>query len=268
MMKHGSGMRKILYLFCVLCFTILSFAACAKRDNHRNSIHDVYLYTDKFSEPQDDNYGYSAKLESDGYNAKIYISAKDGSIQETVIHVDAGFVDSYAERLFLDMKDDGFGVLLSGGSPGAGTMGKMLYITEDGWSTYEAVDISSQIKPYPRHIAMLSREIGYIGGDRRDASTLYRTVDGGRTWSEVAIGNNTRNAFAPIEGEDGKYYELIEIMTDESEKSAYNLYESYDGLEWERLKNFSLNSDISGYYYADGRIYFVCRDGIVYAMEL
>lgn len=264
MIKHGRVMRKILYLFCILCFTSLALAACAKRDSYRNNIHYVYLYTDKFSMPQNDNYGYSAKFESDGYNAEIYISTKDGSIQETVINVDAGFADS----LFLNMKDDSFGVLLSCGSPGAGVMGKMLYITEDGWSTYEAVDISSQIKPYPRNIAMLSREIGYIGGDRRDASTLYRTVDGGRTWSEVAIGNNTRDAFAPIEGEDGKYYELIEIMTDEPEKSAYNLYESYDGLEWERLKNFSLNSDISGYYYADGRIYFVCRDGTVHAMEL
>lgn len=260
-----SRRKKLLYLLLLWAMCLVSFAlaGCAKRGQY-----NVYLYTDKFSEPQDDNYGYYAELEADGDNVGIYISKKEGGIKETVINVDARFADICEESLFLDMKADGFGVILSHGSPGGGMMGKMLYITEDGWNTYEAVDISEQIKPYPRDIAMLSREIGYIGGDRRVASTLYRTLDGGRTWSEVDIGNNTRSAFAPIECGDGKYCELIEIMTDEPEKSAYNLYESDDGLEWERLKNFSLDSEISGYYYDDGRIYFVCGDGTVYATEL
>ncbi|MCM1308489.1 MAG: hypothetical protein NC223_07820 [Butyrivibrio sp.] len=259
--------KKFAFLFCIVLWTALAFIGCAGKNSRKGAPDRVYLYTEKFSAPNNDNFGYYSELKTDGYNAEIYVSEKDGG-RGIVIDVDAKFADGSGNSLFLDMRDESFGALLSCGSPAGGTMHKMLYITEDGWSSYEASDISSQIKNYPRHIAMLSDELGYIGGDRRDGSTLYCTLDGGRTWSEADIGVNTRNAFAPIPGGNGKYYELIEIMAAEPSKSAYNLYESDDGLEWERLKTFSLDTGISDYCCADGRICFICNDASVYAMEL
>lgn len=252
--------KKRICLFCALLLAVLTFSGCAGR---KPDLRKVYLYTENFSPPQKENYGYAAELEFEENNAKICISTKDGQALETKLPVET----RYAEELFLDMKNEKTGFILSDGSPAAGMMGKMLYITEDGWNTYESVDISSQIKSYPRYFAMLSEKIGYIGCDGRNGSALYRTLDGGRTWSGTAVGENTRVAFAPIEGGDGNYYELTEVRTDDPKRPAYHLYGSGDGMEWESVKLFSLQSEITEYAYADGRICFVCGDGTVYALE-
>lgn len=260
-------MKKIfIYLICVFT-AALSFTACSGRGHGRSETYEPYLYTDKFSAPEKDNYGYAVDYESDENGVRICVSTRDGNAVKMSVPVEAKFAD----ELFLDMHNESFGAALSIGSPGVGTMYKRLYITEDGWNTCETVDISSQISVYPRHFAMLTEKIGYIGGDIRTGSTLYRTLDGGRTWEEADIGKNTREAFAPTEC-GGKYYELMEMKSDES-KPLYALFVSEDGVEWERMRFFSTESEEAGseikeYYCEDGRLFFVCEDGTVYAMKL
>ncbi len=260
-------MKKIfIYLICVLA-AAFSFTACSGRGHGKSETYEPYLYTDKFSAPEKDNYGYAVDYESDENGVKICISIRDGNAVKRSVPIEAKFAD----QLFLDMHNESFGAVLSEGSPAGGRMGKLLYITEDGWDTYETVDISSEIKIYPRHFVMLTDKIGYIGGDIRIGSTLHRTLDGGRTWEEADIGKNTRESFAPVEC-GGKYYELIEMKTDEPNR-LYALFVSEDGVEWERVKFFSVEHEAAGakieeYYYEDGRLFFLCGDDRVYAMEL
>ncbi|MBR2045511.1 MAG: hypothetical protein IJ958_05180, partial [Agathobacter sp.] len=91
-------------------------------------------------------------------------------------------------QIYTTMINDQVGYTLRCSSPAASLMEKVLCKTSDGGNTYEEyLDISS-MGNYPQGVYFFTEEIGYIITDYHgNFNFLYRTEDGGKTWTPQMI---------------------------------------------------------------------------------
>lgn len=108
--------------------------------------------------------------------------------EESYLVYDKLVKDAYGTEYVADV-DEKAGYLLYCSSPALGQMEKYLFFTEDGGSTYsDGIDLSTVIQNYPSGMIFFTEQIGYVLTNYHHVdSYLYRTQDGGRTWSTVRL---------------------------------------------------------------------------------
>ncbi len=175
-------------------------------------------------------------------------------------------------QVYISMVDETHGSILYCSSPAMGQMYKILYQTDDGWDSYEEIDISSQLDSYPNSLTMSSDKTGYIGVALRNTSYIYHTEDGGQTWKPYVVDESVDNCngFAPVFGQEGKNtYLILDMKIDSSERYGFRLYQSSNGgKEWEIMCEFSLPVYLSRYFLKDDILYVVDTQDKYYAIDL
>ena len=153
-------------------------------------------------------------------------------------------------QIYSTIWDKQKGYTLRCSSPASGLMTKVLCKTLDGGNTFvDYLDISD-MPNYPCDIYFFTEDIGYIVTDYHSSdSFLYRTEDGGKTWSPRAI-YIPGSWYRYVNGlciEDGILH--IEVVLDE--EAFYYAYTTDDmGDTWQII--YSEREDIINY---NGRIY-------------
>lgn len=153
-------------------------------------------------------------------------------------------------EVFTSMLDGQSGYVLRCTSPACGLMNKVLCKTSDGGTSFEKYMDISDMPNYPCDIYFFTEDIGYIVTDYHSSDTfLYRTEDGGKTWSPQAI-YIPGSWYRYVNGlciEDGILH--IEVVLDE--EAFYYAYTTDDmGDTWQII--YSEREDIINY---NGRIY-------------
>lgn len=174
-------------------------------------------------------------------------------------------------QVYISMVDETHGSILYCSSPAMGQMYKILYRTDDGWDSYEEIDISSQLDSYPNSLTMSSEKTGYIGVALRNSSYLYHTEDGGQTWESYMVDESVDNCngFAPVFDRAGKGAYLILDMKINSTEYGFRLYQSSDGgKEWDIMGEFSLPVYLSRYFVKDDILYVIDTQDKCYAIDL
>ena len=153
-------------------------------------------------------------------------------------------------EVFTSMLDGQSGYVLRCTSPACGLMNKVLCKTSDGGTSFEKYMDISDMPNYPCDIYFFTEDIGYIVTDYHSSdSFLYRTEDGGKTWSPQAI-YIPGSWYRYVNGlciEDGILH--IEVVLDED--AFYYAYTTDDmGETWQII--YSEREDVINY---NGRIY-------------
>ena len=204
---------------------------------------------------------YQVTLEQDGDNYYFLsnlalpidlsvITAKE--ITEEEVLSATSDVDGQTYTSMLN-KQNGYTLCCS--SPASGLMTKVLCKTSDGGNTFEEYLDISEMPNYPCDIYFFTEDIGYIITDYHCSdSFLYRTEDGGKTWSPQAVyipGSGYRYVNG-LSVEDGILY--IEVVLDEL--AFYYSYTTDDmGETWQVISSsrmHRLDGDLIQY---NGRIY-------------
>ena len=174
-------------------------------------------------------------------------------------------------QVYISMIDENHGSILYCSSPAMGQMYKILYRTDDGWDSYEQIDISSQLDSYPNSLTMSSEDTGYIGVALRNSSYLYHTQDGGHTWEpyEVDESVDNCNGFAPVFDKAGKGAYLILDMKINSSEYRFRLYQSANGgKDWDIMGEFSLPVYLNRYFLKDDVLYVIDTQDKCYSIDL
>ena len=174
-------------------------------------------------------------------------------------------------QVYISMLDETHGSILYCSSPAMGQMYKILYRTDDGWDSYEQIDISSQLDSYPNSLTMSFEDTGYIGVALRNSSYLYHTQDGGQTWEPYVVDESVDNCngFAPVFEREGKNAYLILDMKINSSEYRFRLYQSAnDGKEWDIIGEFSLPAYLSRYFLKDDVLYVVDAQDKCFSIDL
>ncbi len=174
-------------------------------------------------------------------------------------------------QVFISMVNETHGSILYCSSPAMGQMYKILYRTDDGWDSYEEIDISSQLDSYPNSLTMSSDKTGYIGVALRNSSYLYHTEDGGYTWEPYVVDESVDNCngFAPVFEQEGKDAYLILDMKMNSSEYGFRLYQSVnEGKEWDIMGEFSLPVYLRRYFLKDDALYVVDTQDKCYTIDL
>lgn len=213
-------------------------------------------------------------VESDGlYTARfgevvieVVSSEEEGNIKlEIPVEYDT------TNQVYISMVDETHGSILYCSSPAMGQMYKILYRTDDGWDSYEEIDISSQLDSYPNSLTMSSDKTGYIGVALRNSSYLYHTEDGGKTWKPYVVDESVDNCngFAPVFEKEGNGAYLILDMKINSTEYGFRLYKSSDGgEEWDIMGEFSLPVYLSRYFLKDDVLYVIDTQDKYYRLDL
>lgn len=174
-------------------------------------------------------------------------------------------------QVYISMVDENHGSILYCSSPAAGQMYKILYQTDDGWDSYEEIDISSQLDSYPNSLTMSSEKTGYIGVALRNSSYLYHTEDGGQTWESYMVDESVDNCngFAPVFDKEGNGAYLILDMKINSTEYGFRLYQSENGgKEWNIMGEFSLPVYLSRYFFKGDVFYIIDTQDKCYTIDL
>lgn len=213
-------------------------------------------------------------VESDGFYTagfgeaviEVRSSEEEGNIKlEIPVEYDT------TNQVYISMVDETHGSILYCSSPAMGQMYKILYRTDDGWDSYEEIDISSQLDSYPNSLTMSSQETGYIGVALRNSSYLYHTEDGGKTWEPYVVDESVDNCngFAPVFDKEGKGAYLILDMKMNSSEYRFRLYQSANGgKEWDIIGEFSLPVYLSRYFLKEDVLYVVDTQDKCYTIDL
>ncbi len=204
---------------------------------------------------------YQVTLEQDGDNYYFLsnlalpidlsvITAKDVT-EEEALQVTSD-VDGQIYTSILDKQNS---YTLRCSSPAAGLMTKVLCKTSDGDNTFEDYMDISDMPNYPCGIYFFTEDIGYIITDYHGSdSFLYRTEDGGKTWSPQAVyipGSSYRYVNG-LSMEDGVLY--IEVVLDEH--AFYYSYTTDDmGQTWQLISSSRINRVSGDLIEYNGRIY-------------
>lgn len=181
------------------------------------------------------NYAVSAFYEEE---AVVIVESPGDTVLNTIPLI------SDTWEIFLYMENEDSGYLLCCGSPGLGQMTKLLYATDDRWSTYSEKDISFLIDGYPTSISVSPEGDIYIGTQMRSNGYMFVSEDEGEHWNPIRTDNGRdrengyyRWGYAPFfDRENQLVYVILEY------DGSYYLYQS-DGemKEWERAGMFSLS---------------------------
>lgn len=174
-------------------------------------------------------------------------------------------------QVYISMVDETHGSILYCSSPAMGQMYKILYRTDDGWDSYEEIDISSQLDSYPNSLTMSSEKTGYIGVALRNSSYLYHTEDGGKTWEPYVVDASVDNCngFAPVFEKEGKCAYLILDMKKNSSEYGFRLYQSVnEGKEWDIMGEFSLPVYLNRYFLKEDILYVIDTQDKYYTIDL
>ncbi|MBD5495050.1 MAG: hypothetical protein HDR12_11920 [Lachnospiraceae bacterium] len=213
-------------------------------------------------------------VESDGFytasfgEAVIEVRSSD---EEGNIKLEIPIEYDTTNQVYISMIDETHGSILYCSSPAMGQMYKILYRTDDGWDSYEEIDISSQLDSYPNSLTMSSEDTGYIGVALRNSSYLYHTQDGGQTWEPYVVDESVDNCngFAPVFEREGKNAYLILDMKINSSEYRFRLYQSAnDGKEWDIIGEFSLPAYLSRYFLKDDVLYVVDAQDKCFSIDL
>lgn len=215
-----------------------------------------------------------SNVESDGFYTasfgeaviEVRSSEEEGNIKlEIPVEYDT------TNQVYISMVDENHGSILYCSSPAMGQMYKILYQTDDGWDSYEEIDISSQLDSYPNSLTMISDKSGYIGVALRNTSYMYHTEDGGQTWVTYVVDKSVDNCngFAPVFEQEGKNAYLILDMKVNSIEYGFRLYQSSnEGKDWDIMGEFSLPVYLSRYFLKDDVLYVVDTQDKYYAIDL
>lgn len=215
-----------------------------------NNVESEGLYTARFGE---------AVIE-------VRSSEEEGNIKlEIPVEYDT------TNQVYISMVDETHGSILYCSSPAMGQMYKILYRTDDGWDSYEEIDISSQLDSYPNSLTMSSDKTGYIGVALRNSSYLYHTEDGGQTWEPYVVDKSVDNCngFAPVFDKVGKGAYLILDMKINSTEYGFRLYQSENGgKKWDIMGEFSLPVNLNRYFLKDDVLYVIDTQDKCYTIDL
>lgn len=241
----------------------------------------LYGYSDSISAKQDSDIPVLKLterdniVESDGFYTasfgesviEVGLSEEEGNVKlEIPVEYDT------TNQVYISMVDETHGSILYCSSPAMGQMYKILYRTDDGWESYEEIDISSQLDGYPNSLTMISEETGYIGVALRSNAYLFHTEDGGQTWEPYVVDESVDNCngFAPVFDRAGKgAYLILDMKIDSSERYSFRLYQSAnEGKEWDIMGEFSLPVYSSRYFLKDDVLYVVDTQDKCYTIDL
>lgn len=130
-------------------------------------------------------------------------------------------------------------------SPAAGQMEKSLYRSDDRGKTWTRVgNLTADIGGYPTGVSFRKEKDGWITAMYRDQNyiLLYRTQDGGRTWSVQQVDTPAdlqkgyANAYPPVFDQENDYHGLFIAEFVQDEEKTYVPYETRDaGDTWTPL---------------------------------
>lgn len=203
------------------------------------------------------NFAVSASYEEEA----VVIAESSG---ETVLNTIPLISDTW--DFFLYMENESSGYLLCCGSPGLGQMTKLLYATDDRWSTYSEKDISFQIDGYPTSISVSPEGNIYIGTQMRSNGYMFVSEDEGEHWNPIRTDNGHdredryyRYGYAPFfDMENQLAYAILEY------DRIYYLYRTDRKMkEWENAGMFSLSDIymIEKYWISEHHLYIVDSGG-------
>lgn len=213
-------------------------------------------------------------VESDGfYTASFGVDMIEvrSSEEEGYIKLEIPVEYDTTNQVYISMVDETHGSILYCSSPAMGQMYKILYRTDDGWDSYEEIDISSQLDSYPNSLTMSSEKTGYIGVALRNSSYLYHTEDGGQTWESYMVDESVDNCngFAPVFEKEGNGAYLILDMKINSTEYGFRLYQSENGgKKWDIMGEFSLPVNLSRYFLKDDVLYVIDTQDKYYRLDL
>lgn len=236
----------------VLIAIVVLFATSAAKDP------DVILPPLETALPSVDfNFAVSASYEEEA----VVIAESSG---ETVLNMIPLVSDTW--QIFLYMENESSGYLLCCGSPGMGQMTKLLYATDDRWSTYSEKDISFQMDGYPTSISVSLEGDIYIGTQMRSNGYMFVSEDEGEHWNPIRTDDGQdredgyyRWGYAPFfDRENQLVYVILEY------DGNYYLYQSDEEMkEWENAGRFSLADlyMIEKYWISERHLYIVDSGG-------
>lgn len=205
----------------------------------------------------DFNYAVSASYEEEA----VIIAESSG---ETVLNTIPLISDTW--EIFLYMENESSGYLLCCGSPGLGQMTKLLYATDDRWSTYSEKDISFLIDGYPTSISVSPERDIYIGTQMRSNGYMFVSEDEGEHWNPIRTDNGHDRedgyyswGYAPFfDRENQLAYAILEY------DECYYLYRSDEKMKtWKNAGKFSLADlyMIEKYWISEHHLYIVDSGG-------